>query len=100
MFDDVLIESAGRDKTKGTRVTALISAVVHILILAAVIAAGYYVKKNPQIIEKPIQAFVVAAGPTPPPPPPTPAIRRRSLDAESHAESRDTERAAGVSSAD
>src|SRR5437588_12508057 len=70
MFDDVLIESAGRDKTKGRGVTALISAIVHIAILGVVIGAGYYVKKNPQVIEKPIRAFVVAAAPPPPPPPP------------------------------
>ena len=34
MFDDVLIESGGADKTKGRGVTAVISAVVHIAILA------------------------------------------------------------------
>src|SRR6476661_9931929 len=72
MFDDVLIESAGRDKTKGRGVTALISAVVHLLILGVVIAAGLYVKKNPDVIEKPIRAFVVQSAPPPPPPPPPP----------------------------
>src|SRR5438128_3754133 len=73
MFDDVLIESAGKDKTKGRGVTALVSAVVHIVIIGAIIAAGYYVKKNPEVIEKPIQAFMVSAPPPPPPPPPPPA---------------------------
>lgn len=70
MFDDVLIESAGKDKKKGGWVTALISGVLHVVIIGAVVAAGYYVKKNPQIIEKPIQAFVTSAPPPPPPPPP------------------------------
>ena len=70
MFDDVLIESAGKDKKKGGWVTALISAVLHILIIGAVVAAGYYVKKNPEVIEKPIQAFITSAPPPPPPPPP------------------------------
>ena len=32
MFDDVLIESAGKDKRKGGWVTAVISAVIHIAI--------------------------------------------------------------------
>jgi hypothetical protein len=64
MFDDVLIESAGKDKTKGKAVTALISGVLHIVIIGAIIAAGYYVKKNPEVIEKPIQAFMVSAPPT------------------------------------
>jgi len=70
MFDDVLIESAGKDKKKGGWVTALFSAVLHILIIGAVVAAGYYVKKNPEVIEKPIQAFITSAPPPPPPPPP------------------------------
>lgn len=73
MFDDVLIESAGRDKKKGGWVTASISVSLHVLIIGAVIAAGYYVKKNPEVIEKPIQAFMVSAPPPPPPPPPPPA---------------------------
>src|SRR6185436_14177619 len=73
MFDDVLIESAGKDKQKGGWVTALISAILHIGIIGAVVAAGYYVKQNPEVIEKPIQAFVVSAPPPPPPPPPPPA---------------------------
>src|SRR5215210_2369098 len=70
MFDDVLIESAGKDKNKGGWVTALISAVLHVAIIGAVIAAGYYVKENPEVIEKPIQAFIASAPPPPPPPPP------------------------------
>ena len=70
MFDDVLIESAGKDKQKGVWITALISGVIHVLIIGAIIAAGLYVKENPEIIEKPIGAFVVSAPPPPPPPPP------------------------------
>src|SRR6185436_5798416 len=70
MFDDVLIESADKDKKKGGWVTALISGVLHIGIIGAVIAAGYYVKQNPEVVEKPIRAFVVSAPPPPPPPPP------------------------------
>src|SRR5258708_8961527 len=70
MFDDVLIESAGRDKKKGEWKTVLISGFLHLVIIGAVVAAGYYVKKNPEIITKPIQAFVVSAPPPPPPPPP------------------------------
>src|SRR5258707_1177705 len=70
MFDDVLIESAGRDKKKGGWKTVLISGFLHMVIIGAVVAAGYYVKKNPEIIIKPIQAFVVSAPPPPPPPPP------------------------------
>src|SRR5229473_8319607 len=70
MFDDVLIESGSRDKKKGTWVTALVSAVVHVIIIGAIVAAGYYVKKNPEVIEKPIHAFMVQAAPPPPPPPP------------------------------
>ena len=53
MFDDVLIESAGRDRTKGTWKTALVSAIVHLALIGVIIAAGLYVKKNPEIIEKP-----------------------------------------------
>ncbi|MEA2163474.1 MAG: periplasmic protein TonB [Thermoanaerobaculia bacterium] len=70
MFDDVLIESAGKDKKKGGWKTALISGFLHMVIIGAVVAAGYYVKKNPEVITKPIQAFVVSAPPPPPPPPP------------------------------
>jgi protein TonB len=70
MFDDVLIESAGKDKKKGGWVTVLISTVLHFVIIGAIVAAGLYVKKNPEIITKPIQAFVVSAPPPPPPPPP------------------------------
>jgi protein TonB len=73
MFDDVLIESAGRDKKKGGWVTALISGVIHLGIVGALLAAGYYVKENPEVIEKPMSAFIVASAPPPPPPPPPPA---------------------------
>jgi protein TonB len=72
MFDDVLIESAGKDKQKDAWVTGAISAVIHVLLIGGVIAAGYYIKENPEVIEKPIQAFVVSAAPPPPPPPPPP----------------------------
>lgn len=70
MFDDVLIESAGKDKKKGGWITALISTVIHLVIIGAIIAAGMYVKENPEMIEKPIGAFIVASAPPPPPPPP------------------------------
>lgn len=73
MFDDVLIESAGKDKKKGGWVTALISLVLHVAVAGAIIAAGYYVKENPEVIEKPIAAFIVTSAPPPPPPPPPPA---------------------------
>jgi protein TonB len=73
MFDDVLIESAGKDKEKGGWKTAIISAVIHLGIVGSVVAAGYYVKENPEVIEKPIAAFIVTSPPPPPPPPPPPA---------------------------
>lgn len=73
MFDDVLIESAGKDKKKGGWVTALISTMIHVALIGAIVAAGYYVKENPEVIEKPMSAFVVASAPPPPPPPPPPA---------------------------
>src|SRR3954468_845243 len=78
MFDDVLIESAGRDKKKGGWVTSLISLLVHAALIGAIVAAGIYVKKNPEVIQKPIQAFVVSAPPPPPPPPPPPAASNAS----------------------
>jgi protein TonB len=70
MFDDVLIESAGKDKTKDSWITALISAVIHLGVVGALVAAGYYVKENPEVIEKPMSAFIVQSAPPPPPPPP------------------------------
>lgn len=70
MFDDVLIESGGRDKQKGTWVTALISGVVHVLLIGGIIAAGLYVHQKPEVVEKPIRAFFASAPPPPPPPPP------------------------------
>ena len=73
MFDDVLIESAGKDKAKGGWITALISTVIHIGVVGGLIAAGYYVKENPEVIEKPMSAFIVQSAPPPPPPPPPPA---------------------------
>lgn len=73
MFDDVLIESAGKDKTKDGWITALISAVLHLGVVGALVAAGYYVKENPEVIEKPMSAFIVQSAPPPPPPPPPPA---------------------------
>ena len=78
MFDDVLIESAGKDKKKGGWKTVLISAILHLVIIGSIVAAGLYVKKNPEIITKPIQAFVVSAPPPPPPPPPPPAASHAS----------------------
>ena len=79
MFDDVLIESAGKDKRKGTWVTALISGVVHVALIGAIVAAGLYVKKNPEVIQKPISAFMVSAPAPPPPPPPPPAASNATV---------------------
>ncbi|MGZ5441568.1 MAG: energy transducer TonB [Thermoanaerobaculia bacterium] len=73
MFDEVLIESAGKDRKTGGWITALISGVIHLVIIGAIVAAGLYVKENPEVIEKPMSAFVVASAPPPPPPPP-PAV--------------------------
>src|ERR1700756_303906 len=84
MFDDVLIESAGKDKKKGGWKTVLISAFLHLVIIGAVVAAGLYVKKNPDIIMKPIQAFVVSAPPPPPPPPPPAAASHASTPHVAH----------------
>ena len=64
MFDDVLIESAGKDRKKGGWVTALISGVLHIGIIGAVVAAGYYVKQNPEVVQKPIRAFTTSLVPS------------------------------------
>src|ERR1044071_2984529 len=72
MFDDVLIESAGRDRKKAGWVTALISAVLHIAIIGGVVAAGMYVKQTVEQPQKPIHAYVVQSAPPPPPPPPPP----------------------------
>jgi len=69
MFDEVLIESAGTARQKGGWVTPLISSAIHLLIIAAIVAAGMYVKENPEVIETPITAFLAAAPPPPPPPP-------------------------------
>ncbi|HEV7240827.1 MAG TPA: energy transducer TonB [Thermoanaerobaculia bacterium] len=68
MFDDVLIESAGKHKQTVSWITAMIAGVIHVVIIAAI--ARMYVEENPQVIEKPIGAFIVASAPPPPPPPP------------------------------
>jgi protein TonB len=79
MFDDMLIESANKESSKSGWLTAVISAAVHLGIFGALIAAGYWVKQNPQVVEKPIEAFVVSqAAPPPPPPPPPPAASHAS----------------------
>lgn len=78
MFDDVLIESGGADKKRGGWITTLISAVIHLGIVGAIIAAGKYVKDNPEVIEKPIAAFIVTSPAPPPPPPPPPASSQSS----------------------
>jgi protein TonB len=91
MFDDVLIESAGKDKAKGRGLTALISAAIHIIIIGAIIAAGYYVKKNPEVIVKPIRAFMVSAPPPPPPPPPPAASSASSTPKVQHVETPKTQ---------
>lgn len=71
MFDDVLIESSNKQQRGGWK-TTLISVALHAAAIGGVIAAGYYVKENPEVIEKPIQAFIAQAAPPPPPPPPPP----------------------------
>ena len=38
MFDDVLIESAGKDKTKGRGVTTIISVGAHVVIIGLIMA--------------------------------------------------------------
>ena len=47
MFDDVLIESAGKDKKKGGWITALISAIIHLGIVGAIVAAGLLRQRKP-----------------------------------------------------
>lgn len=73
MFDEVLIESAGKDRKRGGWVTGAISLVLHLIVVGAILAAGKYIKDNPEVIERPISAFVVTAAAPPPPPPPPPA---------------------------
>ncbi|HEX2834103.1 MAG TPA: TonB family protein [Thermoanaerobaculia bacterium] len=70
MFDDVLIESAGKERQKGAWVSTLLSVIIHVALIGAVIVAGYTVKEPPAVIERPMAAFVVASPPPPPPPPP------------------------------
>lgn len=69
MFDEVLIESAGKDRKTGGWITALISGAIHAAFLGAIVAAGMYVQENPEVIQKPMSAFIVAAAAPPPPPP-------------------------------
>ena len=73
MFDEALIESGGTDRQKAGWITGLISLVLHLLVIGAILAAGKYIKDNPEVIEKPISAFIVTSTPPPPPPPPPPA---------------------------
>jgi protein TonB len=73
MFDDVLIESAGKDRRKGAWVSTLLSSLIHVALIGAVAMAGQVVKEKADVIERPMAAFVVAASPPPPPPPPPPA---------------------------
>lgn len=80
MFDDVLIESAGKDKKKGAWVSTLLSFIIHVGLIGAVITAGYYVKKNPDVIQRPMPAFLVGtSSPAPPPPPPPPPAPSSSV---------------------
>jgi len=78
MFDDVLIESGAIDRKRGGWLTPLISTVIHVGFISAVIAAGHYFHANPEIIEKPIAAFIVASPAPPPPPAPPPASSNAS----------------------
>jgi len=72
MFDDVLIESSNKGKSKGGWKMTLVSAAIHILFIGGILAAGLWVKDNPEVIEKPIRAFIAQSAPPPPPPPPPP----------------------------
>src|SRR5512140_572210 len=70
MFDDILIESANTRKTRGGWLTVLFSLIIHLSVVGSLLAAGYFAKQHADMIEKPIDAFVVAQAPPPPPPPP------------------------------
>ncbi|HXI12538.1 MAG TPA: energy transducer TonB [Thermoanaerobaculia bacterium] len=72
MFDEALIESSNRNRPKGAWKSGVLSIVIHAGLMAALVAAGYYVKENPEVLNKPIDAFVVSMAPPPPPPPPPP----------------------------
>lgn len=71
MFSESLIESAGQKRSKRTFATALVSVLIHALIVFATVAAGYWVHENPEVTE-PIQAYIIGSAPAPPPPPPPP----------------------------
>ncbi len=71
MFSDSLIESAGQKRSTRTLATTLASLAIHIAIVFAAVAAGYWVHENPEITE-PIQAYIIGTAPAPPPPPPPP----------------------------
>jgi hypothetical protein len=68
MFDKSLIESARHDHGRATWVTGAISVAIHLAAFAAVIGAGYWMSENPEVLERPIEAFIVSS-PAPPPPP-------------------------------
>ena len=78
MFDSSLIESANLQKTKGAWLTATLSIVVHSLFIAGLLLAGIYMNENPDVLEKPIEAFLVSPAPPPPPPPPGPSTGART----------------------
>lgn len=76
MFDSSLIESANLQRTKGAFTTQLISFAVHAAAITALVLAGMYASGNEDLIERPIQGFIVGSAPPPPPPPPPPAGSR------------------------
>jgi protein TonB len=87
MFDEILIESAGKDRQKGGWVSTLLSLVIHVALVGAVIMAGLYTKQHPTLIERPMAAFIVPASPPPPPPPP-PALSAGGITTVRHVETR------------
>ena len=54
MFDDVLIESAGKDKQKGGWITALISMAVHLAVIGGLVVS--------QIAKFALQIFYIRRG--------------------------------------
>lgn len=78
MFDDILIESGNKPSARDGWLTVLFSLIVHTTVLGSVMAAGYYARQHPDMVRKPISAFVVAQAPAPPPPPPPPAASSKS----------------------
>lgn len=69
MFESSLIESANLQKTRGSWRMAMVSVVAHTIFIVALVVAGMYMTDNSELLEKPIEAFLVSPAPPPPPPP-------------------------------